>query len=203
MRLTHLFLAMALGTATLLGQAPKPRIRLVTTYGPILIELEPEAAPATVANFLAYVKEGFYAGTIFHRVIPGFMVQGGGLTEDMQEKTTHPPILNEAEQSSQKGLLNTIGTLAMARTEEPDSASSQFFINTADNTALNHRNRSKEGYGYCVFGRVVEGMGVVAKIEKVITVTRRGMPNVPEYPVRIKSVEVLPESAPAAVVPAS
>ena len=203
MRLTHLFLAMALGTATLLGQAPKPRIRLVTTYGPILIELEPEAAPATVANFLAYVKEGFYAGTIFHRVIPGFMVQGGGLTEDMQEKTTHPPILNEAEQSSQKGLLNTIGTLAMARTEEPDSASSQFFINTADNTALNHRNRNKEGYGYCVFGRVVEGMGVVAKIEKVITVTRRGMPNVPEYPVRIKSVEGLPESAPAAVVPAS
>ena len=201
MRLIHLFLAAALATTTLIGQAPKPRVRLVTSYGPILIELEPEAAPATVANFLAYVKEGFYAGTIFHRVIPGFMIQGGGFMEDLREKPTHAPILNEADRSSQKGLLNKAGTIAMARTEEPDSATAQFFISTADNGMLDHRNRSREGYGYCVFGHVVEGLDVVAKIEKVITVTRRGMGNVPEYPVRIKAAELLAESVPAVPAP--
>jgi cyclophilin family peptidyl-prolyl cis-trans isomerase len=199
MRLPTLLLAMTLAATTLSGESPKPRVRLATSCGPIILELEPEAAPATVENFLAYVKEGFFTGTIFHRVIRGFMIQGGGFTEDLKEKPTRFPVINEADRSSQKGLLNRIGTIAMARTEEPDSASSQFFINTADNTALNHRNRSKEGFGYCVFGRVVEGLDVVAKIENVITLTRRGMPNVPEYAVRIQSAEVLPEPTTAPV----
>jgi cyclophilin family peptidyl-prolyl cis-trans isomerase len=203
MPFTKFLLAVALTAATLCGQAPKPRVRLVTSYGPIVFELEPEAAPATVANFLTYVKEGFYAGTIFHRVIPGFMIQGGGLTEDLRDKPTHSPIPNEADRSSRMGLLNTLGTLAMARMEEPASASSQFFINTGNNAALDHRTRSAEGYGYCVFGRVVEGMDTVARIEKVITVTRRGMANVPEYAVRIKSAEVLAEAANVPVVPAN
>lgn len=198
MRLLNSFLALALTSAALLGQSTKPRVRLVTSCGPIILELDPEAAPATVENFLIYVKEGFYAGTIFHRVIPGFMIQGGGLSEDLKEKPARPPILNEADRSS---LRNRIGTLAMARTEEPDSASSQFFINTADNGALDHRDRSQQGYGYCVFGRVVEGMDVVARIEKVITVTRRGMANVPEYAVRIKSAELLPETSTTARTP--
>ncbi len=192
MRLLHLFLALTLTAASLPGQGTKPRVQLVTSYGLITLELEPEAAPETVANFLAYVQEGFYGSTIFHRVIPGFMIQGGGFTEDLREKPTRPPIRNEAERSSRAGLLNRVGTIAMARTEDPNSASTQFFLNTADNPALDHRNPSPEGYGYCVFGRIVEGLEVVTRIEKVITVTRKGMPNVPEYPVRIKSAVVIP-----------
>jgi len=192
MRLLHLFLALTLTAASLPGQGTKPRVQLVTSYGLITLELEPEAAPETVANFLAYVQEGFYGSTIFHRVIPGFMIQGGGFTEDLREKPTRPPIRNEAERSSRAGLLNTVGTIAMARTEDPNSASAQFFLNTADNPALDHRNPSPEGYGYCVFGRIVEGLEVITRIEKVITVTRKGMPNVPEYPVRIKSAVVIP-----------
>lgn len=192
MRLLHLFLALTLTAASLPGQATKPRVQLVTSYGPITLELEPEAAPDTVANFLAYVQEGFYGSTIFHRVIPGFMIQGGGFTEDLREKPTRPPIPNEAERSSRAGLLNRVGTIAMARTEDPNSASTQFFLNTADNPALDHRNPSPEGYGYCVFGHIVEGLEVITRIEKVITVTRKGMPNVPEYAVRITSAVVLP-----------
>ncbi|HWQ10773.1 MAG TPA: peptidylprolyl isomerase, partial [Holophaga sp.] len=131
MRLPALFLTLTLAAAGLLAQAPtRPRVRLATSYGPVLVELEPDAAPATVANFLHYVQEGFYAGTIFHRVIPGFMIQGGGFTEDVQEKPTHAPILDEAERASRAGLLNRAGTIAMARLEEPDSATSQFYINT-------------------------------------------------------------------------
>lgn len=193
MRLIPAILAMVLPVAALLGQsAAKPKVRLGTSYGPIVIELEPEAAPKTVENFLAYVQEGFYAGTIFHRVIPSFMVQGGGFTEDLHEKPVHAPIRNEADQASRAGLLNVRGTVAMARTSEPHSASAQFFINTVDNPRLDFRNTTPDGYGYCVFGRVTDGMEVVEKIEKVITVTRRGMPNVPEYAVRITSAELLP-----------
>lgn len=189
-------LLLFLAAATLLGQAaPKPRVKLVTSYGPIVLELEPDAAPKTVENFLAYVKEGFYAGTIFHRVIPGFMIQGGGLQEDLREKPTHDAILNEAGQAAKLGLLNARGTIAMARTEDPHSASSQFFINTVDNPRLDYQSATPGGYGYCVFGRVVEGMEAVGKIEKVITVTRKGMPSVPEYAVRIKSAEILPPPA--------
>jgi cyclophilin family peptidyl-prolyl cis-trans isomerase len=193
MRLIHSLLCLAF-TATLFGQSTpaKPRVKLVTSYGSITLELEPAAAPKTVENFLAYVKSGFYAGTIFHRVIPSFMIQGGGFTEDMQEKATQSPVINEAEKAASAGLLNTRGTISMARTDDPDSASSQFFINTVDNPRLNFQSRTQQGYGYCAFGRVIEGMDVVTKIEKVITVTRRGLPNVPEFPIRIKSAEVLP-----------
>lgn len=194
MRLCSTVFCLALSAASLFGQSvpAKPKVRLTTTYGPILIELEPEAAPKTVENFLAYVKEGHYSGTIFHRVIPSFMIQGGGLAENMTEKPTRAPIPNEAEQAAKAGLLNTRGMVAMARTGEPHSAAAQFFINTADNPRLDFQSATAEGYGYCVFGRVTEGMEVVARIEKVITVARRGMLNVPEYPVRIQSAELVP-----------
>ena len=180
----------------LLAQIPattlaKPRVRLTTNYGVILLELEPSAAPRTVENFLAYAKKGHYAGTIFHRVIPGFMIQGGGLAEDMSEKAVAAPVKNEAPHSFKAGLKNAKGTLAMARTGDPDSATAQFFINTADNVSLDFKNESAEGIGYCVFGRVIEGMEVALKIEEVKTGWKKGQPNVPEYPVRIKTVEVL------------
>jgi len=197
MSVTKLLLAAALAGHSLLAQAPRPRVRLVTSCGTILLELEPEAAPATVENFLAYVREGFYAGTIFHRVIRGFMIQGGGLTATLTEKVPRLPVVNEAERASSADLLNRVGTLAMARTEAPDSASSQFFINTAENKALDFRERSLQGAGYCVFGRVVEGMDVVRRIENVITVTRRGQSNVPEYPVVIRAAELVPAATPA------
>jgi cyclophilin family peptidyl-prolyl cis-trans isomerase len=171
--------------------APKPKVRIDTSYGPIVVELEPDLAPKTVANFLAYVKAGHYAGTIFHRVIPGFMIQGGGLTESMAEKPTLAPIPNEAERTFKAGLRNARGTLAMARTADPDSAMAQFYINTVDNASLDFRSATPEGIGYCAFGRVVSGMEAVDAIEKVRTVWRRGQPNVPDYPVKIKGVELL------------
>lgn len=171
----------------------KPRVRLETSYGPIVIELEADLAPLTVANFLRYVHEGHYAGTIFHRVIPGFMIQGGGLSEDLQEKPTHPPIPNEAPATFAAGLKNLRGTVAMARTEDPNSATSQFFINTADNPSLDHRSPNADGMGYCVFGRVVEGMDVVDRIERVRTTWRKGHANVPEFAVRLKHAEALPQ----------
>ena len=170
----------------------KPRVRIDTSYGPIVVELDPEAAPATVANFLQYVKDGFYKGTIFHRVIRGFMIQGGGLLESMDQKPTRPPVANEAPQAFKAGLKNVRGTLAMARTEDPQSASSQFFINTVDNPALDHRDFTPEGYGYCVFGRVVSGMDVVDRIEKVHTEWRKGQSGVPQFPVLIKGTTLLP-----------
>ncbi len=143
----------------------KPKIVMETTLGTIRLELYPEQAPETVANFLRYVESGFYNGTIFHRVIPDFMIQGGGFTPGMQRKQTFPPINNEAA----NGLLNERGTIAMARTSEINSATSQFFINLVDNPHLNHRNKSAAGYGYCVFGRVTEGMDVVDRIAMVPT----------------------------------
>ena len=170
----------------------KPRVRIDTSYGPIVVELDPEAAPATVANFLQYVKDGFYKGTIFHRVIQGFMIQGGGLTESLDEKPTRPPVTNEAPQAFKAGLKNVRGTLAMARTDNPQSASSQFYINTVDNPALDFRDYTPEGYGYCVFGRVVSGMDVVDRIEKVHTEWRKGQSGVPQFPVFIKGATLLP-----------
>jgi cyclophilin family peptidyl-prolyl cis-trans isomerase len=171
---------------------PKPRVRVDTSYGPITLELEPDLAPKTVENFLGYVKDGHYKGTIFHRVIPGFMIQGGGNAEDMGEKTTRAPILNEAPATFKAGLKNTLGTMAMARTSEPHSATAQFYINLADNPNLDFKSETPDGYGYCAFGRVVEGMEAVLKIEKVRTVWRRGMKDVPEYAVRILNAELLP-----------
>jgi cyclophilin family peptidyl-prolyl cis-trans isomerase len=159
-----------------------PKVMLETTLGDITIELNPDKAPVTVKNFLDYVDSGFYDGTIFHRVIKGFMIQGGGLTESMQEKTNKEAITNEAD----NGLKNNRGTIAMARTGYPHSATSQFFINTVDNAFLNFRSKNAEGYGYCVFGKVVNGMDVVDAIEKVQTANRGGHQDVPMNPVIIK-----------------
>lgn len=142
-----------------------PTVLLETTSGDVLIELFPEKAPVTVENFLKYVNEGFYNNTIFHRVIKGFMVQGGGMTMRMEEKETHDPIENEAA----NGLKNTRGAIAMARTRDPHSASAQFFINTVDNAFLDYTSPDVDGYGYCVFGQVIEGMDAVDKMEKVKT----------------------------------
>lgn len=144
-----------------------PVVLLETTSGDILVELYPDKAPETVASFLKYVDDGFYNNTIFHRVIPGFMIQGGGLTARMQQKDTSAPIKNEAD----NGLKNDRGTIAMARTMDPHSATAQFFINLVDNDFLNFQAPSGNGWGYCVFGRVTEGMDVVDKIAKVKTTT--------------------------------
>ncbi len=165
-----LLLAVAALAASLavpgLAVGPNPKVELDTTAGKIVVELYPEAAPATVANFLEYVKSGFYTGTQFHRVIPGFMIQGGGFTADFKQKPTRPPVVNEAEKSSKAGLLNVPGTIAMARTSDPNSATAQFFINVNDNKSLNFRSADPMGIGYTVFGKVVSGMDVVDKIAK-------------------------------------
>jgi len=172
--------------------AANPQVEFDTTLGKIRIELYPDAAPKTVANFIDYVKAKQYDGTQFHRVIDGFMIQGGGYTEDFSQKPTRPPVRNEAESASKAGLTNTPGTIAMARTQDPHSASSQFFINVNDNKALNFREPTTAGYGYTVFGKVVEGMDVVNKIAK--TPTGRGGPfptDVPQTRVVIKSAKVI------------
>lgn len=152
-----------------------PEVLLETTSGDILIELFPDKAPETVKNFLKYVDEGFYDNTIFHRVIPNFMIQGGGMDAKMKEKTTHEPIRNEAD----NGLKNERGTIAMARTMEPHSATAQFFINSVDNDFLNHKSPEPDGWGYAVFGKVLDGMDVVDKISKVKTKNAGIHENVP------------------------
>lgn len=172
--------------------AAKPRVQLQTTYGPVVIELEAQATPQTVANFLKYVQDGFYAGTIFHRVIDGFMIQGGGFLESMEEKPTRAAIANEAPAGAKAGLKNLRGTISMARTNEPHSAMAQFFINLVDNPRLDNRDLTEAGYGYCVFGRVVSGMEAVDRIGKVKTEWRRGMGDIPQFAVRIKEATVLP-----------
>jgi cyclophilin family peptidyl-prolyl cis-trans isomerase len=167
--------------------APPPTVRLTTTAGTIDIELDRTRAPRTVDNFLAYVRAGFYDGTIFHRVIPGFMIQGGGFNPGMKEKATRAPIPNEAD----NGLKNLAGTIAMARTPDPHSASAQFFINTVDNAMLDHRGKNPRDWGYAVFGRVVRGMDVVKKIEGVPTTRKAGHDDVPQQDVMIKRAQVL------------
>jgi peptidyl-prolyl cis-trans isomerase B (cyclophilin B) len=162
-----------------------PMIKLQTNFGPITLELDAKAAPETVANFLQYVKDGHYNGTIFHRVIDGFMIQGGGFTADMEQKATRAPIRNEAA----NGLKNVTYSIAMARTPNPDSASSQFFINLTDNDFLNYREPSAQGYGYCVFGKVTEGMDTVERIRKVRTGMRAGHQDVPVENVIIETAE--------------
>ena len=159
-----------------------PRIVLETSKGRIVLELDPGRAPGTVENFLAYVESGFYDGTIFHRVIPDFMNQGGGFTPDMQQKRTRPPIRNEAD----NGLANDIGTVAMARRGDPHSATAQFYINTNKNDFLNHTAKDQRGWGYTVFGKVVEGMETVTAISLVPTARKSGMTDVPAEPVVIK-----------------
>ena len=161
-------------------------ITLHTNYGDVSLELDFDNAPVSSANFLQYCRDGFYEGTVFHRVIDGFMIQGGGMTADMQNKPTRDPIQNEAD----NGLANETGTLAMARTNDPHSASSQFFINVSDNTFLNHSGKNPQGWGYAVFARVTDGMDVVNKIKGVPT-GRHGMhQDVPKDPVEIQMVTV-------------
>jgi peptidyl-prolyl cis-trans isomerase A (cyclophilin A) len=201
-------LALVFGCATLIATAPAfsqttsaapplhPAVLFKTSMGNITVELDPQAAPKTVANFLQYVSSGQYTGTVFHRVIPGFMIQGGGFDIDpkdpkdtkfykLHEKSTRAPIPLE----SKNGLKNTIGTIAMARTSDPDSATAQFFINTADNQALDYPGN--DGHGYAVFGKVTAGLDVVTKIEHVPTASRGGMENVPSTPVWIESASVV------------
>jgi cyclophilin family peptidyl-prolyl cis-trans isomerase len=172
--------------------AANPQVEFDTTAGKIRVELNPDAAPKTVANFLDYVKSGQFDGTQFHRVIPGFMIQGGGFTADFKQKPTKAPIVNEAEVSSKAGLQNTPGTLAMARTSEPNSATAQFFINVADNKFLNFRSPDPQGIGYTVFGKVVSGMDVVEKIAKTPTGAGGPFPkDVPQTPVIINKATVV------------
>ncbi len=161
-------------------------ITLHTNFGDIKIELDTEKAPKTCANFKEYVRSGFYDGTIFHRVIDGFMIQGGGFEPDMRQKETEAPIDNEAD----NGLTNVTGSLAMARTMDPNSASSQFFINLTDNAFLDHRAKTSEGWGYAVFGKVVEGMDVVNQIKATKTTSRAGHQDVPADDVIINSAEI-------------
>ena len=164
--LRNLFLAAAVTLASAAALAANPQVELDTSAGVIKVELYPNAAPKTVANFLDYVKSGFYAGTQFHRVIDGFMIQGGGFTADNVKKPTKPPIPIESESSVKAGLKNVPGTIAMARTGDPNSATAQFFINVNDNARLNFTAATPQGYGYTVFGKGIEGMDVVNKIAK-------------------------------------
>jgi cyclophilin family peptidyl-prolyl cis-trans isomerase len=159
-----------------------PLVEIATNYGAIIIELNEPKAPKTVANFLRYVDKGAYDDTIFHRVIEGFMIQGGGFDVDMKKRSADAPIRNEAN----NGLSNVVGTIAMARTNDPHSATNQFYINVANNTFLNYKSSAQPGY--CVFGRVVEGMGVVQKIKKVPVSTKNRYQNVPDAPVMIKRI---------------
>ena len=162
-----------------------------TTMGDISIELDFDKAPISSANFLSYAKDNFYNDTVFHRVINGFMVQGGGMTSDMQQKQTNPTIENEAD----NGLKNDIGTLAMARTADPHSASSQFFINVSNNDFLNHSGKNMQGWGYAVFGKVAEGMDVIEKIKTVATGSAFGHQDVPVDPIEITETVISEEYA--------
>jgi cyclophilin family peptidyl-prolyl cis-trans isomerase len=173
--------------AAMPARAANPVVEITTSHGVVRMELYPDKAPKTVANFLQYAQDNFYDGTIFHRVIPGFMIQGGGFTPAMAQKKTRDPIPNEA----QNGLKNTTGTVAMARTSNPHSATAQFFINVADNGFLDFTGPTQQGFGYCVFGRVTQGMDVVTKIAAVPTGNRGGHQNVPLEPVVIKSARVV------------
>ena len=183
---------------SLAAAAADPQVEIKTSLGDIVVELDPVRAPLTVENFLQYVKARHYDGTLFHRVMPGFMIQGGGFTPDFQEKPTGKPVRNEAS----NGVPNTVGTIAMARTNEPHSATAQFFINVADNRMLNFRFPTIEGYGYAVFGKVVKGMDVVDRIVKVPTGPGPAPhQNVPVKPVIIKSIRVVESARKAADKP--
>jgi peptidyl-prolyl cis-trans isomerase B (cyclophilin B) len=163
------------------------KVRLTTSMGIILLELDAGKAPITVENFVTYVRDGHYDGTLFHRVISDFMIQGGGLDKDMGTKPTRASIKNEAD----NGLKNDTGTIAMARTSDPHSATAQFFINTTMNTFLNYRSATPDGWGYCVFGKVSGGMDVVEDIEDVKTTRRKGFQDVPDTPVLIEKAEIV------------
>lgn len=166
---------------------PAAYVMMTTTVGPITIELDADSAPKTVENFLSYVAGGFYDDTIFHRVIDNFMIQGGGFTADMEQKSTRAPIENEAN----NGLKNQRGTIAMARTQDPHSATAQFFINVQDNDFLNHTGENMQGWGYAVFGKVTDGEDVLDKIRGVQTGSQAGHQDVPVEPIIIESVAII------------
>ena len=166
---------------------PAAHVLMTTTVGPMTLELDADNAPKTVENFLSYVAGGFYDGTIFHRVINNFMIQGGGFTADMQQKPTQAPIENEAN----NGLKNQRGTIAMARTQDPHSATAQFFINVQDNDFLNHTGENMQGWGYAVFGKVTDGDDVLDKIRAVQTGSQAGHQDVPVEPIIIESVAII------------
>ncbi len=176
-----LFIIACLGTATGNAIAEGTKVLMETSLGNVTLELDAAKAPKSVENFLRYVDEGFYDGTVFHRVIDGFMIQGGGFSADFDRKETHGPVENEAD----NGLKNQRGTLAMARTSQPDSATAQFFVNLVDNAFLDHREKTRRGWGYAVFGKVSDGMEVVDEIAKLATTARpNGMRDVPiELPI--------------------
>ena len=182
-RFLTIFCGVTLSAAVMAADAPQVSIK--TSMGDIVVELDQEKAPKSVANFLSYVKSGHYKGTIFHRVIDGFMIQGGGMDAKLVQKPTKKPVQNEAK----NGLKNVPYSLAMARTADPDSATSQFFINVAENTGLDYPGR--DGFGYTVFGKVVEGQEVVDKIKGVLVDDVRGQQNVPVIPIVIKSATVI------------
>ncbi|WP_028454475.1 peptidylprolyl isomerase [Chitinilyticum litopenaei] len=184
----RLFASLALASLSAAALAANPQVELTTNQGKIVLELYPEKAPKTVANFLQYVKEKQYDGVIFHRVIDGFMIQGGGFTPDMKEKPTRAPIKNEAN----NGLKNEAYTIAMARTQDPHSASAQFFINVKNNDFLDFSGENVRGWGYAVFGKVIDGKQVVDKIKGVPTATVGYYENVPTTPVIIQSARELP-----------
>ena len=170
-----------------MAAAGNPKVEMETSKGKFVIELFPEKAPDTAKNFLNYVDTKFYDGTIFHRVIPNFMIQGGGFTADMKRKSAGEPIKNEAD----NGLKNDRGTIAMARTNDPHSATAQFFINTVNNDFLNHKSKTNQGWGYVVFGKVVAGMDVVDAISSAKTVTRGMYRDVPDEIIEIRSTVVM------------
>ena len=190
-RLLFVF-SLVLGLVAVPALAANPQVELETTAGTIKLELFPDAAPKTVENFLTYVKAGHYSGTQFHRVIKGFMIQAGGYDAEFRQRPTRPPVAIEAEQSVKAGLSNKPGTVAMARTGDPNSATSQFFINVGDNKRLDFRSADPQGYGYTVFGKVVGGMDVVDKIAKGATGPGGPFPtDVPAERVLIKSARVV------------
>ncbi len=181
-----LFLSLTAHAANL--QATHPRVEIKTNLGNVILELYPDKAPKTVDNFLRYVKDGYYTGTVFHRVIPGFMIQGGGFDKAFNQKPAGQPIKNEAA----NGLKNEIGTVAMARTSDPHSATAQFFINVANNTFLNHTVPTLQGYGYTVFGKVIEGMDVVNRIATAPTGAAGPFPSdVPNVAVIIEEIKLI------------
>ena len=173
-------------TSAQAAESDHPRVAFETSHGAFVLELDREAAPETVANFLAYVRDGFYEGAIFHRVIAGFMIQGGGFSEDFRQLPTRTPVRNEAD----RGGRNDRGTIAMARTSDPHSATAQFFINVADNDFLNHKAPTPQGWGYTAFGRVVEGMEAVDRIASVETGARGPFRDVPQETVVIRKARI-------------
>jgi peptidyl-prolyl cis-trans isomerase B (cyclophilin B) len=192
MKLRYLFALSAAAVLPAGALAADPQVDLRTNLGTIRLELYPAKAPKTVENFLQYVKDGHYNGTVFHRVIDGFMIQGGGFDNDFRQKKTRGPIANEAQGAVKAGLKNDVGTVAMARTADPNSATAQFFINVNDNTFLNWGDPRGDGNGYAVFGKVVSGMDVVNKIAKLPTGGGGPFPrDVPKQPVLIESASVV------------